>query len=67
MSCGRVCVKFYCQHTFKLKVILEKERIKSEILERQLLENLQEIKQLPMQGKLLDIDSADYLLSQKIF
>ena len=62
-----VCEKFHCQRTFKLKVILEKGRIKSEILEKQLFENLLEIKQLPMQGRLLDIDNADYLLSQNIF
>ena len=67
MNCGRVCVKFHCQRTFKLKVILEKGRIKSELLEKQLFENLLEIKQLPMQGRLLDIDSADNVLSQNIF
>ena len=67
MNCGRVCVKFHCQRTFKLKTILERGRIKSEILEKQLFENLLEIKQLPMQGRLLDIDNADYLLSQNIF
>ena len=67
MNCCKVCVEFHCRRTFKLKVIFEKGRIKSEILEKRLFENVQKIKQFPMQGRLLDIDSVDYLLSQNIF
>ena len=41
--------------------------IRKEILEKQLSEELQDLKKLPKQGTLIDINNADYLLSQNIY
>ena len=41
--------------------------IRKEILEKQLSEKLQDLKNLTMQGTLIDISNADYLLSQNIY
>ena len=41
--------------------------IRKGILEKQLSEELQDLKNLTMQGTLVDINNADYLLSQNIY
>ena len=48
------------------KVLISKS-IRKEILEKQLSDELQKLKSLPMQGTFIDIENADYLLSQNIF
>ena len=41
--------------------------IQKDILEKQLSDDLEDLKSLPMQGTFVDIKNADYLLSQNIF
>ena len=48
------------------KVLINK-CIQKEILEKQLSDGLEKLKSLPMQGTFIDIENADYLLSQDIF
>ena len=37
--------------------------IRKDILEKQLSDDLEDLKSLPMQGTFVDIENADYLLS----
>ena len=48
------------------KVIIGKT-IRKQILESQLIADSNKLKSLPMQGRLYNIDGADYLLSQNIY
>ena len=41
--------------------------IRKVILEKQLSDDLEDLRSLPMQGTFVDIKNADYLLSQNIF
>ena len=48
------------------KIVITGKVIRKEILEKRLSEDLQDLKNLPMQGTFIDINNADYLLSQNI-
>ena len=50
----------------KVKIVTGK-LIRKSILEKQLSDDLEDLKSLPMQGIFVDIKNADYLLSQNIF
>ena len=47
--------------------VVQDDRIRKEIIEGQLSKDLENLKELPMQGRLVDNKSADYLMSQNIF
>ena len=47
--------------------ILQSNRIRKEVIEDQLNRELENLKKLPMQGRLVDNIGADYLMSQNIF
>ena len=47
--------------------ILQSNRIRKEVIEDQLNRELENLKKLPMQGRLVDNIRADYLMSQNIF
>ena len=47
--------------------ILSGNTIRKEIIENQLAKELDELKELPMQGRLVGHENADYLISQNIY
>ena len=47
--------------------VVQNDRIRKEIIESLLSKDLESLKELPMQGQLVDNKSADYLMSQNIF
>ena len=47
--------------------VVQNDRIRKEILEDQLSKDLENLKELPMLGRVVDNKSADYLMSQNIF
>ena len=47
--------------------VVQNDRIRKEIIEDQLSKDLEDLKKLPVQGRLVDNKCADNLLSQNIF
>ena len=67
MDCGNACASFVCKRSNDTKVFITSKKLKAEIIDKQIYEELDNAKELPVQGRLLDNNNADYLLSQNIF
>ena len=66
MKCGSAQINYLCDTTNQIGTVSGKN-IRSLSLEKQLNDELKKLKELPMQGRLIDNNSGDYLLSQHIY
>ena len=67
MLAGNAQITFNCEKSNTVKVLTTRQKIRNELLERMLHRELRDLKELPMQGRLIDIPGANYLLSQNIY
>ena len=67
MDCGNTLTPFECKHSNTTKVFATSQRLRPEIIDKQIYEKLSHAKELRVQGRLLDNIDAEYLLSQNIF
>ena len=67
MECGNALTSFECKRSNTTKVFVISWRMRPEIIDKHIYEELSYAKELPVQGRLLDNIDADYLLSQNIF
>ena len=67
MDCGNAHASFICKCSNDTKVFITSKKLEAEIIDKQIYKELDNAKELPMQGRLLDNNNADHLLSQNIF
>ena len=66
MQAGNAQLIYKCEKTNVTQIITGKQ-IRTEFVEKLMYDDLIDLKNLPMQGRLIDIRGADYLLSQSVF
>ena len=63
MDCGNACASFVCKLSNDTQLFITSKNLKAEIIDKKIYEELDNAKELPMQGRLLDNNKVDYLLS----
>ena len=66
MQAGNAQLIYKCEKTNVTQIITGKQ-IRTYLVEKLVYDDLIDLKNLPMQGRLIDIRGADYLLSQRVF
>ena len=66
MQAGNAQLIYKCEKTNVTQIITGKQ-IRTDLVEQLMYDDLIDSKNLPMQGRLIDIRGADYLLSQSVF
>ena len=66
MQAGNAQLIYKCEKTNVAQLITGKQ-IRTDLVEKLMYDDLIDLKNLPMQGRLIDIRGADYLLSQSVF
>ena len=66
MQAGNAQLIYKCEKTNVTQIITGKQ-IRTDLVEKLMYDDLIDLKNLPMQGRLIDIRGADYLLSQSVF
>ena len=67
LPAGNTQITFNCEKSSTTKVLTTRQKIRNELLERILHKEVKDLKEVPMQRRLIDIPGADYLLSQNIY
>ena len=66
MQAGNAQLIYKCENINVTQIITGKQT-QTDLVEKLMYDNLIDLKNLPMQGCRIDIQGADYLLSQSVF
>ena len=67
MPAGNAQLIYKCEKKTNVTRIITGKQIRTDLVEKLMYNDLLDLKNLPMQGRLIDIRGADHLLSQSVF